>query len=100
MRFEIRSDAGAASPFFITGCGNQPCRITSQQRQDTRRLIALATPDKAFGGHLEPGTEIFTVGIMTNRYHEDGAPILLTSTISPTGERPTVKAVRGYKAKA
>ncbi|MGI8989802.1 MAG: PPC domain-containing DNA-binding protein [Bryobacteraceae bacterium] len=27
--------------------------------------MTLATPDKAFGGHLEPGTAIFTFGIVT-----------------------------------
>lgn len=27
--------------------------------------VTLATPDKAFGGHLEPGTEVFTFGIVT-----------------------------------
>lgn len=27
--------------------------------------MTLATPDKAFGGHLEPGTEVFTFAIIT-----------------------------------
>lgn len=27
--------------------------------------MTLATPDKAFGGHLEPGTQVFTFGIVT-----------------------------------
>jgi hypothetical protein len=27
--------------------------------------ITLANPDKAFGGHLEPGTEVFTFAIVT-----------------------------------
>jgi predicted DNA-binding protein with PD1-like motif len=27
--------------------------------------ITLATPDKAFGGHLEPGTKVFTLAIVT-----------------------------------
>lgn len=27
--------------------------------------MTLATPDKAFGGHLEPGTTVFTFGIVT-----------------------------------
>ncbi len=27
--------------------------------------VALATPDRAFGGHLEPGTEVFTFAIVT-----------------------------------
>jgi predicted DNA-binding protein with PD1-like motif len=27
--------------------------------------MTLATPDHAFGGHLEPGTEVFTFGIVT-----------------------------------
>jgi predicted DNA-binding protein with PD1-like motif len=27
--------------------------------------IILASPDKAFGGHLEPGTEVFTFAIVT-----------------------------------
>jgi hypothetical protein len=61
--------------------------------------MTLATPNKAFGGHLESGTEIFTFGIVTIGIMKDG-PILVTWTITHTGERPTVKAVRGYKAKA
>jgi uncharacterized protein len=35
--------------------------------------MTLATPDKAFGGHLEPGTEIFTFGIITIGVMKDGA---------------------------
>ena len=27
--------------------------------------MTLATPEKAFGGHLEPGTTVFTFGIVT-----------------------------------
>ena len=27
--------------------------------------VTLATPEKAFGGHLEPGTEVFTFAIVT-----------------------------------
>jgi predicted DNA-binding protein with PD1-like motif len=27
--------------------------------------IALANPDKVFGGHLEPGTNVFTFAIVT-----------------------------------
>jgi predicted DNA-binding protein with PD1-like motif len=27
--------------------------------------VTLANPDKAFGGHLEPGTEVFTFAIVT-----------------------------------
>ena len=27
--------------------------------------MTLATPDKAFGGHLEPGTNVFTFAIVT-----------------------------------
>ena len=27
--------------------------------------ITLANPDKAFGGHLEPGTTVFTFAIVT-----------------------------------
>jgi hypothetical protein len=27
--------------------------------------ITLAVPDKAFGGHLEPGTSVFTFAIVT-----------------------------------
>jgi predicted DNA-binding protein with PD1-like motif len=27
--------------------------------------MTLANPDKAFGGHLEPGTEVFTFAIVT-----------------------------------
>jgi predicted DNA-binding protein with PD1-like motif len=35
--------------------------------------MTLATPDKAFGGHLEPGTEVFTFGIITIGVMKDGA---------------------------
>lgn len=35
--------------------------------------MTLATPDKAFGGHLEPGTEVFTFGIVTIGVMKDGA---------------------------
>lgn len=34
--------------------------------------MTLATPDKAFGGHLEPGTEVFTFGIVTLGVMKDG----------------------------
>jgi predicted DNA-binding protein with PD1-like motif len=34
--------------------------------------MTLATPDKAFGGHLEPGTEVFTFGIVTIGVMKDG----------------------------
>jgi predicted DNA-binding protein with PD1-like motif len=34
--------------------------------------ITLATPDKAIAGHLEPGTEIFTFGIITIGVMKDG----------------------------
>lgn len=34
--------------------------------------MTLATPDKAFGGHLEPGTEVFTFGIVTIGIMKDG----------------------------
>jgi len=34
--------------------------------------MTLATPDKAFGGHLEPGTEVFTFGIVTLGIMKDG----------------------------
>lgn len=27
--------------------------------------VTLATPDKAFGGHLEPGTQVFTFAVVT-----------------------------------
>jgi predicted DNA-binding protein with PD1-like motif len=27
--------------------------------------MTMATPDKAFGGHLEPGTNVFTFAIVT-----------------------------------
>jgi predicted DNA-binding protein with PD1-like motif len=27
--------------------------------------VTLANPDKAFGGHLEPGTTVFTFAIVT-----------------------------------
>ncbi len=32
----------------------------------------MATPDHAFGGHLEPGTEVFTFGIVTIGVMKDG----------------------------
>jgi predicted DNA-binding protein with PD1-like motif len=34
--------------------------------------MTLATPDKAIGGHLEPGTEVFTFGIVTLGVMKDG----------------------------
>jgi predicted DNA-binding protein with PD1-like motif len=34
--------------------------------------ITLATPEKAFGGHLEPGTTVFTFGIVTVGVLKDG----------------------------
>lgn len=34
--------------------------------------MTLATPEHAFGGHLEPGTEIFTFGIVTLGVMKDG----------------------------
>ena len=35
--------------------------------------VTLATPDKAFGGHLEPGTTVFTFAIVTLGVMNDGA---------------------------
>ena len=35
--------------------------------------LTMATPDHAFGGHLEPGTEVFTFGIVTIGVMRDGA---------------------------
>ncbi len=35
--------------------------------------VTLATPDHAFGGHLEPGTQVFTFGIVTLGVMKDGA---------------------------
>src|SRR5712664_2514793 len=35
--------------------------------------MTLATPDRAFGGHLEPGTTVFTFGIVTLGVMSDGA---------------------------
>jgi uncharacterized protein len=37
--------------------------------------MTLATPDKAFGGHLEPGTEVFTFGIVTIGVLNNGADL-------------------------
>jgi predicted DNA-binding protein with PD1-like motif len=37
--------------------------------------IALATPDKAFGGHLEPGTSVFTFAVVTIGVLKDGADL-------------------------
>lgn len=34
--------------------------------------MTLATPDKAFGGHLEPGTAVFTFAIVTVGVMNDG----------------------------
>jgi hypothetical protein len=34
--------------------------------------MTLATPEHAFGGHLEPGTEVFTFGIVTIGVMKDG----------------------------
>ncbi|HXJ39315.1 MAG TPA: PPC domain-containing DNA-binding protein [Bryobacteraceae bacterium] len=34
--------------------------------------MTLATPDKAFGGHLEPGSEVFTFAIVTIGVMKDG----------------------------
>jgi predicted DNA-binding protein with PD1-like motif len=34
--------------------------------------MTLATPDRAIGGHLEPGTEVFTFGIVTIGVMKDG----------------------------
>ena len=36
---------------------------------------SLATPDKAFGGHLEPGTSVFTFAIITVGVLNDGADL-------------------------
>jgi predicted DNA-binding protein with PD1-like motif len=37
--------------------------------------ITLATPDKAFGGHLEPGTNVFTFAVVTLGVLPDGADL-------------------------
>lgn len=37
--------------------------------------IALATPEKAFGGHLEPGTSVFTFACVTIGVLKDGADL-------------------------
>ena len=37
--------------------------------------MTLATPDKAFGGHLEPGTNVFTFAIVTIGILKDGADL-------------------------
>ena len=34
--------------------------------------VTLTTPEKAFGGHLEPGTKVFTFGIVTLGVMADG----------------------------
>ena len=34
--------------------------------------VTLATPDHAIGGHLEPGTQVFTFGIVTIGVMKDG----------------------------
>jgi predicted DNA-binding protein with PD1-like motif len=35
--------------------------------------MTLANPDHAFGGHLEPGTQVFTFAIVTVGIMNDGA---------------------------
>src|SRR6266852_2827777 len=35
--------------------------------------MTMSTPDRAFGGHLEPGTTVFTFGIVTLGVMSDGA---------------------------
>ena len=37
--------------------------------------VTLASPDKAFGGHLEPGTSVFTFAIVTLGVLDDGADL-------------------------
>lgn len=37
--------------------------------------MTLATPDKAFGGHLEPGSEVFTFAIVTIGVLNDAADL-------------------------
>ena len=37
--------------------------------------ITLATPDKAFGGHLEPGTNVFTFAFVTIGVLKDGVDL-------------------------
>jgi predicted DNA-binding protein with PD1-like motif len=37
--------------------------------------MTLATPDKALGGHLEPGTEVFTFAIVTVGVLNDGVDL-------------------------
>ncbi|MCX6627397.1 MAG: DNA-binding protein [Candidatus Solibacter sp.] len=37
--------------------------------------VTLATPDKAFGGHLEPGTNVFTFAVVTIGVLKDGADL-------------------------
>ena len=37
--------------------------------------VTLAKPDRAFGGHLEPGTKVFTFAIVTVGILKDGADL-------------------------
>ena len=37
--------------------------------------MTLATPDHAFGGHLEPGTSVFTFAIVTIGVLNDGVDL-------------------------
>ena len=37
--------------------------------------VTLANPDKSFGGHLEPGTNVFTFAIVTVGVLKDGADL-------------------------
>jgi hypothetical protein len=37
--------------------------------------VTLANPEKAFGGHLEPGTSVFTFAIITLGVLDDGVDL-------------------------
>ena len=37
--------------------------------------VMLANPDKAFGGHLEPGTNVFTFATITLGVFNDGVDL-------------------------
>ena len=55
---------------------NQPADIISMSgyvlNGNLHPHIGLAEPDKAFGGHLEPGTKVFTFAIVTLGVLPDG----------------------------
>jgi predicted DNA-binding protein with PD1-like motif len=58
---------------------NAPCDLISMNgyviNGRVHAHMTLATPDKAFGGHLEPGSTVFTFAIVTLGILDDGIDI-------------------------